>query len=162
MEAQIQKLGLADQGRLALAPNIFQTQLGQSYGAAQRAFTEARLRKDSGAAIPEQEFDNDRKTYFAQPGDSATTLEQKRRARGAILASLGFESGQALGEFVGDENEAKALVQSFKDRASGKKKDASPPAPGGTVMLMAPDGSTRPVQADQVEHYLSLGAKRVQ
>ncbi len=120
MEAQIQELGLVNQGRLALAPNVFQSQLGQSYGAAQRAFTEARLRKDSGAAIPEQEFDNDRKTYFAQPGDSAATLEQKRRARGAILSSLGFESGQALGEFVGDEDEAKRIVQGYKDRAAGK------------------------------------------
>lgn len=117
LEAQVQKLGLAGQARMQYAPNIAQTELGQQYTQAQRAFTEARLRKDSGAAIPEQEFDNDRRTYFAQPGDSQTTLEQKRRARAAVLASLGFESGQALSEFEGDEGAAGQLVESFRTRS---------------------------------------------
>ncbi len=33
-------------------------------------------------------------------------------------------------------------------------------APAGTVNMVAPDGTVAPVPADQVEHYLSLGAKR--
>ena len=81
MEPEIQEMGLAGQTWQAVAPNFLQTQIGQQYTAAQRAFTEARLRKDSGAAIPEQEFANDRRTYFVQPGDSKETLAQKRRAR---------------------------------------------------------------------------------
>lgn len=117
-EGQIQQLGLTAQGWMKFAPNFAQTQLGQSYLAAQRAFTEARLRKDSGAAIPPHEFASDRQTYFAQPGDSATTLEQKRRARAAMLAALAFESGQALAEFVGDADEARAVVESYKARAA--------------------------------------------
>lgn len=117
MEDDIQQMGLFSQGWMALAPNFAQSQLGQSYTQAQRAFTEARLRKDSGAAIPPQEFENDRKTYFAQPGDSQETLEQKRRARAAILASLGFESGQALGEFLGDGEEAARVIKGYRDRS---------------------------------------------
>lgn len=140
LESQIQDLGILDQGRMKFAPNFMQSQLGQSYGAAQRAFTEARLRKDSGAAIPEQEFANDRRTYFAEPGDSKETLEQKRRARGAMLASLGFESGQALGEFVGDEGEAKAIVQGYKDRAAGTKAGGG----GGEIIVTDPDGGKHP------------------
>lgn len=119
LEDQLQSTGVAGQTWMKYAPNFVQTQTGQSYNAAQRAFTEARLRKDSGAAIPPQEFENDRRTYFAQPGDTKETLEQKRRARAAMLASLGFESGQALGEFVGNPDEAKAIVDSYKARAAG-------------------------------------------
>lgn len=118
LEAEIQQTGLAGQTRMAFAPNVVQSQTGQAYTQAQRAFTEARLRKDSGAAIPEQEFKNDRQTYFAQPGDSAETLQQKRRARAAVLASLAFESGQALGEFLGSSDEAAAVVQQYKTRAA--------------------------------------------
>jgi len=133
MEPQIQKMNLAGQTWQAWAPNFAQTQLGQSYTAAQRAFTEARLRKDSGAAIPTEEYENDQKTYFAQPGDSQTTLEQKRRARAAMLASLAFESGQALGEYVGGSDEAKAIVERYKTRS----------ATGGTPPAAVPDGVKR-------------------
>ncbi len=148
LEPEIQQMGIVSQGRMEYLPNFAQSQTGQSYLAAQRAFTEARLRKDSGAAIPEQEFVNDRRTYFAQPGDSAETLEQKRRARGAMLASLAFESGQALGEFVGDADEAKAITQRYKDRASG------------TVDMIAPDGGALRVPASDVDRLLKAGAKR--
>jgi hypothetical protein len=131
LEPSIQTQGLAGQAYQAVAPNFMQTQQGQSYGAAQRAFTEARLRKDSGAAIPDAEFENDRKTYFAQPGDSKETLEQKRRGRAAILASLGFESGQALGEFLGDPAEARTLVESYKTRSAKDRGDAPKSDPLG-------------------------------
>jgi hypothetical protein len=142
-EAQMEGQGLLGQAYQAHAPNFMQTQLGQSYTAAQRAFTEARLRKDSGAAIPEQEFKNDRQTYFMQPGDSKETLEQKRRARGAMLASLAFESGQALGEYLGDAAEASATIQKFKDRAAGKSAapgTQAPPAPAGWKYVPKPGG----------------------
>ena len=118
LEPAIQSLGLGGQARMATMPNVLQSQDGQLYTAAQRAFTEARLRKDSGAAIPEQEFANDRRTYFVQPGDTTETQAQKRRARAAILASLAFESGQALGEFVGDADEALAIIDGYKSRAA--------------------------------------------
>lgn len=124
LEDDISGMNIAGQTRLAHAPNFLQSEVGQLYTAAQRAFTEARLRKDSGAAIPEQEFENDRKTYFVQPGDTPAVTEQKRRARGAMLASLGFESGQALGEFVGDADEAAAIVQGYKTRAERKDAEA--------------------------------------
>lgn len=118
MEKDVQGMGLAGQTYMEWAPNFAQTDIGQRYRQAQRAFTEARLRKDSGAAIPEQEFKNDAQTYFAQPGDSEATLKQKRRGRAAVLASLGFEAGQALGEFLGDAAEAQNMVQGYRQRAA--------------------------------------------
>jgi hypothetical protein len=129
LEPEIQKMGRIEQGRMEWLPNFAQSQTGQSYLAAQRAFTEARLRKDSGAAIPPHEFESDRQTYFAQPFDSKETLEQKRRARAAMLSSLAFESGQALGEFVGDADEAKSILQRYKDRAAGKSASDAPGKP---------------------------------
>lgn len=115
VEGEIAKLGLAGQARLQL-PNVLQSQTGQAYNQAQRAFTEARLRKDSGAAIPEHEYANDRRTYFAQPGDSPATIAQKARGRAAVLASLGFEAGPGLQEFYGEE--APVLMDSYRQRSS--------------------------------------------
>jgi hypothetical protein len=126
LEADIQKLPLTGQARLNYAPNIAQTPMGRQYIQAQRAFTEARLRKDSGAAIPPHEYDADQKTYFAQPGDDQVTLENKRRGRAAILASLASESGQALSEFLGDAEEAAATVRYYRERMAK-------PTPGGAA-----------------------------
>lgn len=142
LESNVQKYGLMEQGRMTFAPNFAQTEEGQLYNQAQRAFTEARLRKDSGAAIPEFEFASDRQTYFPQPGDKPAALAQKRSARAAILSSLAFESGQALGEFLGDAEEANTLIQSYRERVGG---GMAKPATGGGVKQWerGPDGKPR-------------------
>jgi hypothetical protein len=88
------------------APNIAQTKDQQLYRQAQRAFTEARLRKESGAAISQQEYDNDGRIYFAQPGDSPETIAQKQKARQAVLDGLKFSAGKAYSEFYGESGGA--------------------------------------------------------
>lgn len=90
----------------ALAPNLVQTEDQQLYRQAQRAFTEARLRKESGAAIPQGEYDTDARTYFAQPGDSPALIEQKRKARENVLEGLKFSAGKAFDEFYGESGPA--------------------------------------------------------
>lgn len=129
MESSIQQQGLLGQLWTKGAPNWLQTQLGQSYTQAQRAFTEARLRKDSGAMIKDTEYEADRKTYFAEPGDSKETLETKRRARAAILASLAFESGPAFEGFYGPESEG--LLQTYRDRSKAAPATGPKPKPTG-------------------------------
>lgn len=101
LEPTIAKQSPLDQIRLQSAPNYLQSADQQVYRQAQRAFTEARLRKESGAAIPQQEYDNDARTYFAQPGDMPAVVERKRKARQAVLAGLKFASGKAYQEFYG-------------------------------------------------------------
>lgn len=139
LEAEIAKMSLAGQTQLEFAPNFMQTQLGQSYRQAQRAFTEARLRKESGAAIPTSEYANDAKTYFAQPGDKALTIEQKRKARATVLDGLGYAAGKAYDEFYG---------QSLKDSK------ALPPAsqftgqPPGQYRATSPDGKQITIEWD--------------
>ncbi len=135
LEQKIAKAGLMSQGRLQIAPNFLQSQDNQSYRQAQRAFTEARLRKESGAAIPTAEYENDAKTYFAQPGDDAKIVEQKRAARQTVLDGLKFSAGKAYEEFYGEPNVSPA-------RAAGTIRAKDPQgniheAPAGTKL---PDG----------------------
>lgn len=101
LETKISKQSPLDQIRLQSAPNYLQSSDQQVYRQAQRAFTEARLRKESGAAIPQQEYDNDARTYFAQPGDQPAVVARKKAARKAVLEGLKFSAGKAYGEFYG-------------------------------------------------------------
>lgn len=142
VEGEISKMGLVGQAGLEMLPNFLQSEAGQKYRQSQRAFTEARLRLDSGAAIPEGEFENDRKTYFVQPGDKPEVIEQKRRARATVLASIGFQAGPALEGFYGEA--APGMIQTYKERS--QRKDAttfnasdSYGYPEGTV-IEGPDG----------------------
>lgn len=110
-------------------PTFLKSSVGQQYEQAQRAFTEARLRKDSGAAVPEHEYENDRKTYFVSPGESKESIANKRRARKAILASLAYEAGPALAEFYGDD--AAGMVTGYQGQA--KKPATTPGATKGKI-----------------------------
>lgn len=56
---------------------------------AQRDFVNAVLRQESGAVISAQEFDNAKKQYFPQPGDSKEVIAQKKSNR--KLAIEGFK-----------------------------------------------------------------------
>jgi len=96
IEQDIVNLGTLGQYGLDLLPNILQSQTGQLYRQAQRQFTEARLRKDSGAAIRDEEYDQDERIYFAVPGDTKQTLERKRSARQNVLAAIKREAGKAV------------------------------------------------------------------
>ena len=101
LEGKMAKMSLPQQYQLRYAPNIAQSADQQVYRQAQRAFTEARLRKESGAAIPQGEYDTDAQTYFAQPGDKPETVKKKRAARQAVLNGLKFSAGKAYDEFYG-------------------------------------------------------------
>lgn len=102
LEQKVTGAGLAGQAQLQYAPNVFKTPEQRQYRQAQRAFTEARLRKESGAAIPLQEFENDARIYFAQPGDDPATIEQKRAKRQTVLDGLAYSSGGAYEEYYGE------------------------------------------------------------
>lgn len=105
IEDRIAEYGPIDQGRLAYegtGNNYLKSDEMQMYRQAQRQFTEARLRKESGAAIPPEEFRNDARIYFYQPGDSADTVKRKREARRVLLNGLRNASGRAYEEYYGE------------------------------------------------------------
>ena len=70
-------------------PNSNQQKVEQ----AQRDFINAALRVESGASISPSEFENARKQYFPQPGDSAAVIEQKRQNRETEIQSLKLQGG---------------------------------------------------------------------
>jgi len=85
--------------------NYFLDSASQRVDQAQRDFVNAVLRQESGAVIAESEFQNAKKQYFPQPGDSKEVIEQKRQNR--MLAIKGFkrQAGKASADIEGIEKE---------------------------------------------------------
>lgn len=67
----------------------------QMFEQAQRDFINSVLRRESGAVISVEEFDNARKQYFPQPGDSPEVIAQKRRNREITLDAMRRDAGPA-------------------------------------------------------------------
>jgi hypothetical protein len=65
-------------------PNEMQQQTDQG----RRNFISAVLRKESGAAIPPDEYANEEKKYFPQVGDGPKVIKQKQEARNLAIESL--------------------------------------------------------------------------
>lgn len=84
-------------GGLGTMMNWTQSEGQQQVEQAQRDFVNAVLRRESGAVINPEEFDNARKQYFPQIGDSEAVIKQKARNRhiaiNGILAEVPTGSG---------------------------------------------------------------------
>lgn len=75
------------------AINALSSDNTQKADQAQRNFINAILRQESGAAISASEFDNARKQYFPQPGDSDALVRQKAENRASAINGLNNMSG---------------------------------------------------------------------
>ena len=82
-------------GVLGVAGNSMLSANQQSVEQAQRNFVNAVLRQESGAVISDSEFENAKKQYFPQPGDSKQVIEQKRLNRKASIAGFQKIAGPA-------------------------------------------------------------------
>jgi len=89
-DAIIAELGKNFTGTFSMLPlfNFMKSDDRQSYEQAQRNFINAVLRRESGAAIAESEFDSAAKQYFPQPGDSLQVIEQKARNRNTVISNF--------------------------------------------------------------------------
>ena len=65
----------------------------QQLDQAQRNFINSVLRRESGAVISPEEFDNAKKQYFPVPGDKPDVLEQKKKNRQDVLEGFAREGG---------------------------------------------------------------------
>lgn len=79
----------------------------QNLTQAQRDFVNAVLRRESGAAISESEFDNAIKQYFPQVGDKPEQVAQKKRnreisMRGVLAEVPEKQRGKVVDEIIGD------------------------------------------------------------
>lgn len=133
------KLTGVDLGAAEAAPDFLENWLkskeGQLYSQAQRTFTEGRLRKESGAAVPPGEYENDRRTNFRIFGDKPENVKQKRNSRVATMRGIGNSAGRALQEFYGQDATIDSLLADFaeqQDAAAGGS-DFSVTAPNGKV-----------------------------
>jgi hypothetical protein len=76
-------------------PSFVNSAEGQKAQQAQNNFVNAVLRQESGAAINSSEFENARKQYFPQPGDSQAVLDQKRQNRETVIKGFSRQAGPA-------------------------------------------------------------------
>ncbi|MET1083771.1 MAG: hypothetical protein ABWY12_12100 [Burkholderiales bacterium] len=92
---------------------------------AQRDFIAATLRYESGAAIPDTEFEAQRKIFFPAVGDGPAVLEQKARARQRAVSSLRLSAGGLASE---------------ADKLANPSADKPPPVAG--TLTASRDGSS--------------------
>ena len=69
-------------------PYLFKSDKFKQIEQAQRDFINAVLRRESGAVIGEQEFENARLQYFPQPGDTPKVVKQKQKNREMQFAKI--------------------------------------------------------------------------
>ena len=85
-----------------------------SLAQAQRDWVRAKLRKESGAVIADEEMASEIKTYFPMPGEGPEIIAQKREARRRAERQMQIGAGAAAG-MAGD--------------LSPETKDANPNSP---------------------------------
>ncbi len=56
-------------------------------------FITAVLRKESGASIQPSEFSMEEKKYFPKPGDDASVVAQKQKARDLAIKAMSIQAG---------------------------------------------------------------------
>ena len=81
-------------------PELMKSGPLKRYVQAQRSFINATLRRESGAAIAQSEFDNAEVQYFPAVGDDAATLAQKKKNREVVHAMMRAEAGGAWTETI--------------------------------------------------------------
>ena len=104
-------------------PEFFKSGPLKEYAQAKRSFINATLRRESGAAISQDEFDGANKQYFAQVSDSPKLLKQKKRNREIVQASMRAEAGGAWNETNTKLREVRAPKKTGKKKISKSDSD---------------------------------------
>lgn len=94
LEAEGTNLGDRLASNVPILGNYMVSDEYQKFAQAKRDFVNALLRRESGAVISPEEFDNADKQYFPQPGDSKEVIAQKRANRASAIAGLRVGSGK--------------------------------------------------------------------
>lgn len=127
----------ADAINLGAAANWTQSPEQQQVEQSQRDFVNAVLRRESGAAIADHEFDNAKKQYFPQVGDSPEVIAQKQRNR--EIATSGV-----LAEVPGAEKRVGQVVGAAQAPAAQRPQERSVARSGvvdGRKVVQYSDGS---------------------
>ena len=109
---------------LGTVANITQSDKQQQVEQAQRDFVNAVLRQESGAAISAGEFDNARKQYFPQPGDSAAVINQKWANRETAIQGFATSAGPGAKQIQNMKQKNQIIGDAKKAIANGAPIDA--------------------------------------
>lgn len=120
---KLSKLNTASYLAQRKLPNYLQSPLVQQQLQAERNFVNAVLRRESGAAIADSEFESATKQYFPMPGDSKEVLAQKKANRDLTSQNLINESGSAYTSSPVDEyfNFATGSIQTVNNKINNKE-----------------------------------------
>lgn len=99
--------------KIPMVGNYRQTPEYRQYKQARDDFINAQLRRESGAAISDPEYDRANKQYFPQPGDDPGTLTQKAKNRMLVVEAMRRNAGPSY----------------TQNPASGSAPPPAPPAP---------------------------------
>ena len=81
-------------------PNRLQSEERQSFEQGARAFVNSILRRESGATITDDEFNNKYKELIPTAGDSQTVINQKTQARAAAVENLNEAGLRTSGDIL--------------------------------------------------------------
>lgn len=122
LEPSLSGMGLMSYETQRRMPAAMQSGDFQSFDQAARNFINAQLRRESGAVISPAEFENARRQYLPQPGDTPQTLEQKRINRQTVIEGNKRAAGKAYQPPVGAGETASApQVGAVKVFPNGKR-----------------------------------------
>lgn len=129
-------LGQRALDKIPVAGNYLTNDAYQKYDQATRNFVNAVLRRESGAAISQSEFDNAYKQYFPQPGDTEQRIAQKQKNRQDTLAAIAGGGGRNYkppysfgqnGELIPTGNGKQGSVAQTAPEATPTQTAAAPP-----------------------------------
>ncbi|AWN47544.1 hypothetical protein DK419_15535 [Methylobacterium terrae] len=129
-------------------PNSFKTSDRQRFEQAKKDFVNSQLRRESGAAISQKEFENADTQYFPQPGDGADVIAQKRVNRQRAIEAMGREGGPSyVPRSVFDQSGAivpyRPGGQGAAQPASSQQQSAPKPSAGDRFRQLQGSGLSR-------------------
>jgi hypothetical protein len=102
----------------------------QNYRQSAMQWVRAKLRKESGAAISNGEFEGEFQTYFPQYGDGPDVIKQKQLARQQAQEGMIAESRGAYNQLFGAKRAPGVGVAPGAAPAAQPQAPAAPPQPG--------------------------------
>lgn len=131
---------MAGDGAMGSLANLTQSPAQQQVEQSQRDFINAVLRRESGAAIADTEFNNARKQYFPQVGDSPEVIAQKRQNREIATAGIMAEVPDA------DKRVGQVLSAAQKSASPTQGQAAGQPKPDRSITRSGSVNGRRVVQ----------------
>lgn len=98
----------------------------QKYRQAQEDWVRAKLRKESGAVIGDEEMDREISVYFAQPGDHPEVIKQKIRSREVAQQAMRDAAGVAIPSTPTPQSESPAAPTPADKKPSGADQPLTP------------------------------------